>query len=373
MIFRKFERRVLTNFDWYLFISVLLLCAAGLGVLYSAGYNSELASSPPMEKQAASMALGLIGFFIGLVLHNNFWRRGAWVFYVIGCLLLVAILATGVVAGGARRWLDLGGFRMQPSEFMKLGIIFVLARLFSGEHAPREGYTFLKLIVPGLIVGLPMVLTVMQPDLGTGLVQFLVGGTMVLIFGVQGKTLLRIGLAGAIFSYPSWHMLKDYQRNRILNFLSPEMDPLGSGYHAIQSKIAVGSGALAGKGFLQGTQTQLRFLPEQTTDFIFSVLAEEWGFIGSVGVLLIYAFLIFRLVRVAARSQDKFSSFVAVGVASLIFWQVLMNIGMVIGVLPVVGITLPLLSFGGSSVVTVMSAVGIVAGISVRRFLFASK
>lgn len=194
---------------------------------------------------------------------------------------------------------------------------------------------------------------------------------MLLLAGLHKKTLLTLLSAGILLTIPFWLFgLKDYQRQRILTFMSPESDPLGSGYHAIQSKIAVGSGAFWGKGFMQGTQTQLRFLPEQTTDFIFSVLAEEWGFVGTFLVIFLYGFLIFRLLSISSRCQDTFSAFVAFGVAALIFWHVLVNIGMVVGVLPVVGLTLPLLSFGGSSVTSVMAALGLAAGFSFRRFLF---
>jgi rod shape determining protein RodA len=253
-----------------------------------------------------------------------------------------------------------------------MGVILALARLFSSEKVPQDGYGFQELLIPAAVLLLPMAITIVQPDLGTAICQGLIGGVMILLAGVKGRTLLRLGSLGVVLAIPGWSFLHDYQKKRILNFLSPEMDPLGSGYHAIQSMIAVGSGSEAGKGFLQGTQTQLRFLPEQTTDFLFSVLAEEWGFIGSALVIALYAFLVFRLIQIGSRAADRFSAFVCMGTAALVFWQVVINIGMVTGSLPVVGITLPLLSYGGSSVVTIMASLGLAAGTSARRFKFAS-
>lgn len=370
MVFKRIDRRVVQNFDWMLLLSMLSLCSIGLIVIYSAGYDPERETSPAMIKQAVSMGIGLVAFALCMLVNWSVWRRLAFPIYVLCLALLVFVQVKGIVAGGARRWLDFGGFRMQPSEFMKVAIILVLARIFSSESAPRDGYTLKRMIWPMGLLMVPAVLIKEQPDLGTALCLVLIGGTMQLMAGVRAKTLLRLFLVGSILVVPAWSMLKDYQRKRVLNFVSPEMDPLGSGYHAIQSKIAVGSGAVTGKGFLQGTQTQLRFLPEQTTDFIFSVLAEEWGFIGSVIVVGLYAILVLRLLSVAGRCDEPFPAFVCVGVAAMMFWHTVINIGMVIGVMPVVGVTLKLLSYGGSSVISAMAAIGLVAGFTVRRYMF---
>lgn len=364
------DRRVLGNFDWLLSGAVLLLCCAGLGVLMSAGHVPEKNFSPTMERQLASMGAGLAAFVAALTLNPSFLRRWAFVFYIVGCLLLAAVLGGGVVAGGARRWLSFGGFRFQPSEFMKLALILAMARVFSAEGAPKNGYDMKALIYPLAVMALPVGLILVEPDLGTALCHVLIAGSMLLVAGVRGSTFLKLALLAVALAYPAWNSLKDYQKQRVVSFLSPEQDPLGSGYHAIQSKIAVGSGKMFGKGFLQGTQTQLRFLPEQTTDFVFSVLAEEWGFFGSLVVLSLFAFLVLHSLAIAARCRERFSAFVVVGVATMIFWHVVMNIGMVTGVLPVVGLTLPLLSYGGSSVITFMAGLGLVAGVSMRRFLF---
>ena len=349
----------------------MLICSAGLIVLQSAGYDSELAKSLPMKRQAVSMGVGFILFLLGMSLNSNKLKAGAYAFYAINCLMLIGVLVMGDVAGGARRWLNLGGFRFQPSEFMKLGIIFAMAKYLSRENAPKNGYTVPTLIVPFLMLIFPGLLILKQPDLGTALVNIAVGGSMVLLAGVNLKTLFRLALLAIFLLVPTWNfVLKDYQKQRVLTFMSPESDPLGSGYHALQSKIAVGSGTVFGKGFLKGTQTQLRFLPEQTTDFIFSVLAEEWGFFGSIAVIILYGLLISRLLSVSIKCTDRFSAFVSFGVACLLFWHTLVNIGMVIGILPVVGVTLALLSLGGSSVMTVLLGVGIVSGFSMRRYMF---
>ncbi len=366
-------KSISTRFDWPLGIAVFLLCSVGLLTLYSAGFNVDSGASAPMQRQAISMGIGLVAFLICMSFSPGFWNRYSYVIYFIGCVLLTAIFFTGVVAGGARRWLDIGGLRLQPSEFMKVALILALARLFSRRSASGQRYNLGSLIVPGLIMLLPVGLIVVEPDLGTALCHVLIGGSMLLVAGVQKRTLLGLSLACFCLSVPAWFFgLKDYQKQRILTFLSPEDDPLGTGYHAIQSKIAVGSGALTGKGYFQGTQSQLSFLPEQTTDFVFSVFAEEWGFLGSFFVIALYGFLLVRLLTIASRCRDAFPLFVVFGVASMIFWHVVVNVGMVVGVMPVVGLTLPLLSYGGSSVIAVMGALGLAAGISLRRFSFSS-
>lgn len=371
MVFRRLNRRMLVSVDWQMITLITLLCVLGLVVLQSAGYDHELGYSPSMKRQAASMAIGALFFFGAMFFSTTFWKRMSVLIYVTGVILLLGVMFGGVVAGGARRWLDLGFTRIQPSEFVKIGVILFLARVLGSESAPKDGYTLKTLWLPGLVLGVPFALILRQPDLGTGLCVVLIGGSMLLVAGIRIGTLLRLVLCGALLAVPAWNFLEDYQRQRVMTFLQPEADPLGTGYHAMQSKIAVGSGALTGKGFLQGTQTQLRFLPEQTTDFIFSVLAEEWGFIGSMAVIVLYCLLIFRLLTAAQRSEEPFQAFVAFGVAAMLFWHTLINIGMVTGVVPVVGITLKLLSYGGSSTVTMLAALGVVTGFSLRKYMFA--
>ncbi len=375
MISWPFERRLSEYFDWQLTILVLLLCCLGLLVLSSAGYDPDTGQSFQMRRQAASMGLGFGAYVIGSFLTIPFCRRWGWLLFGVVCVMLIYLDYRGIVAGGARRWLEIGGMsalRVQPSEFMKLAMILVLARVFGAENAPRNDYTLPRLFVPGIIILIPALLIAKQPDLGTALCCMLIGGSMVLMAGVRFRTILVVTIFAIALAVPAWHNFHDYQKQRVLTFLAPEKDPKGRGYHAIQSQIAVGSGALAGKGYRRGTQTQLRFLPEQTTDFIFSVLAEEWGFVGSAFVIAIYFLLMMHLLQLVSRTNDHFGAFVIFGMFALIFWQVFINIGMVIGVVPVVGITLPLLSYGGSSVLTIMAGLGIVSGISRRRFIFAT-
>jgi rod shape determining protein RodA len=251
---------------------------------------------------------------------------------------------------------------------MKMGVILALARVLA-KMPPRSptGYSLRELILPGGMVLIPMLLIMKQPDLGSALSLGIVGFGMILFMGVRWKSIVLAATGVIAMAYPFWLMLHDYQKRRILVLLNPEADPQGSGYHILQSKIAVGSGSLSGKGFLQGTQTQLEFLPEHTTDFVFSVLAEEWGFMGSSVLIVLFFLLVAGLLRVAARTKDLFSSLVVIGITTKIFAHSIINIGMVIGLMPVVGIPLPLFSYGGSSLLSLMFALGLVQGVSMRR------
>ena len=245
----------------------------------------------------------------------------------------------------------------------------MLAQYFS-ENASEEGFSLLELWKPLLWTLVPFVLILQQPDLGTSLILLLIAGSVTMFVKIERRSLLCLTGAGMIASGAAWFFLRGYQKQRILAFLDPERDPLGAGYHIIQSKIAVGSGSVLGKGFLKGTQNALSFIPEQHTDFIFSVLAEEWGFLGSAAVILLYLLLIVWGLSVAMRSKDPFGTVLAVGLTSIIFWQTLVNVAMVLALLPVVGVPLPLISYGGSSMLTTMVAIGILLNISMRRFLF---
>ena len=255
------DRRVIANIDWPLFLLMTTLVCIGLVVLYSAGFDPDTGVSRPMLQQATSFGVGLAAFFFCMFLQTSFWRRWAYLFYAVCCIMLLAILFRGVIAGGAQRWLEVGGVRVQPSEFMKIGVILALARLYSSDRAPRSGYSLVKLLGPFSVLIVPTALILEQPDLGTAMCVLLVGGSMLLLAGVRFRTAMWLAVFGLALAVPGWFCLHDYQRDRIRTFLAPEMDPLGRGYHALQSKIAVGSGAMTGKGFLKGTQTQLRFLP----------------------------------------------------------------------------------------------------------------
>lgn len=372
------DRRLISQFDWGLFILTLLLPMLGMVVLYSAGYApdakfawfpalSESIPSPVLLKQATFLLVGTVVLLLSASVPTQWLYRLGFLAYWICIVLLIAVELVGTVQNGSQRWLTFGSINIQPSEPMKLALVLALARYIS-KYPPREGgYRFTQLFAPGFIVALPMALIMAQPDLGTALSLGGVGACMLLFAGVDKRCLIGFVVLAVLLAYPAWHALHDYQQQRILTLFNPEIDPRGSGYHIIQSIIAVGSGSLFGKGFLNGTQTQLQFLPEHTTDFIFSVLAEEWGFFGAFVVIGTYAAFLYRLLRVSSRSRDVFGAMVAVGIASLIFLHVLINIGMVIGLLPVVGIPLVLFSYGGSSLLSTMFSLGIVLGISTRR------
>jgi rod shape determining protein RodA len=378
----KIDRRLLTNFDWGLFALALVIPLCGLVVLYSAGYDSDSTvdlfglfsvefASAACLKQAVYLLAGILIMVVGMSIPTQVFHRYAFVVYGIALTLLCAVAGFGVVVNGSRRWLNLGGFNLQPAEFMKLALIVTMARLLS-KAPPKDGhaYRLTELLIPGLFIAVPMVLIMQQPDLGTALSLGIVGVSQVLFIGVRPKVLLLVVLSAVVLAYPSWHMLHDYQQRRILVLLNPEADPQGSGYHITQSKIAVGSGELFGKGYRQGTQTQLEFLPEHTTDFVFSVLAEEWGFVGTVFLIMLFFGLLSFMLRVAHRSRDLFACLLAFGITAQFFAHIVINIGMVIGLMPVVGIPLPLFSYGGSAMLSLMFGVGIVQGVSMRRMLF---
>ncbi|MFQ5893575.1 MAG: rod shape-determining protein RodA, partial [Nitrospinota bacterium] len=282
---------------------------------------------------------------------------------------LVYVLFFGPVVGGAKRWLVLGPVRCQPSEFMKVALVLVLAR-YLAEARKEEALSFRHLVLPALLVAVPVVLIAMEPDLGTAAMLGLVAGGMVLVAGVKRRALVIV-MAAVLATMPfGWTMLKDYQKSRLLTLLDPTSDPLGAGYHTIQSKIAIGSGGLLGKGLMQGTQGRLNFLPAQHTDFIFSVLAEEIGFVGSVFLLLLFLGFLLKGIEVAFQAKDRFGALTAVGLTWMLTLYITFNIGMTLGLFPVVGIPLPLVSYGGSSLVATMVAVGLLLNIKLRKFTY---
>ena len=363
-----FDRRLVINFDWVLLLTVCLLSAFGIVNLYSA--TAEWSGSTPFYlKQMFWLGGGLVLALLVCLFDYRHLEHFAIFGYVISVGLLLFVLMMGKTSMGATRWIHLGFFNLQPSEVIKLSMVLILARIF-GRTAHPLGFQFLELWQPALILLVPVVLILKQPDLGTALMVVFISGSMLLFAGLQRNTLWGLALLGVLAGVAGWFGMHDYQRERIRTFLDPEADPLGSGYHIIQSKIAVGSGGFFGKGFMQGTQSQLSFLPERHTDFAFSVFAEEWGFAGSCVLLLGYLFLIIWGIYIARRAADRFGMFLAVGVTAMIFWHIVVNLGMVIGLLPVVGVPLPLFSYGGTSMVTTMIGVGLLMNVSMRRFTF---
>jgi rod shape determining protein RodA len=366
----KFDRQLLSNFDWSLLAFVLLICFVGILNIYSAGFSLMASGKTALYvKQLQWIAVGLIFMMVSFSIDYRIINRYAYFIYSISLFLLVLVFVYGYTAHGSQRWIVWGGFSFQPSELMKLTIILALARYFDNHKIKKEGCQLKELVAPFFIVFVPFLFILKQPDLGTALILLLIFVSIVFFVGIQWKSLL-LAIAGTIIMVPlAWHFLKDYQKERILTLFDPEKDPLGAGYHILQSIIAVGSGGVLGKGFLKGTQTQLKFLPVQQTDFVFSVFAEEWGFLG--GVLLIIGFLALILwgLKISLHSRDLVGTIISFGVTMLIFWEVFINIGMVLGILPVVGIPLPFLSYGGSSIIVLMLGMGLLMNISTRRFL----
>jgi rod shape determining protein RodA len=362
------DRRLLQNFDWTILGILFLILAAGLVNMYSAAHGGG-ASSPVFAQQLTWALIGVIIIVLTVIPDYRIFERLAYPLFAVSILLLVSVFFFGRVSSGARRWLSIGGFGFQPSELVKYTLVLALAKYFQ-NHWSSQGFNIRGLFIPFALTALPAVLIAKQPDLGTGIITLLIGGSIILFARVRLKSLLILVGSGLAASPVVWHFLKPYQRKRILTFINPDLDPLGAGYHLIQSKIAVGSGRLFGKGFMQGTQSHLQFLPEKHTDFIFSVLSEEWGFVGVFALLFLFFMLIISSLSIAGRAKDRFGAIIGVGVASLFFWHAFINMGMVAGIFPVVGITLPLLSYGGSSLLTSFFGVGLLLNISMRRYMF---
>jgi rod shape determining protein RodA len=364
-----FDRRLAENFDWGLLGITALLGLIGLTVLYSA----VTAGGPTPQqslyyKQMVWLGGGLFLMTVTFMINYKDIERWAPGIYLSCIVLLVCVLLFGKVVGGSRRWLMLGPFTLQPSELVKIGTIIIMARFFA-RNASRRGFTLIELIRPASLILVPFALIAKQPDLGTALLLVLIAGSMTLFVGIQRRSIVYLAIFGLLVGGIGSFFLQEYQKKRILTFLNPDRDPLGAGYHIIQSKIAIGSGMLVGKGYLKGTQNTLSFLPEQHTDFILSVLAEEWGFLGSSLVLILYMFLFIWGLNIAHKSRDSFGTILAVGITCMIFWEAFINIGMVMGLMPVVGVPLPLISYGGSSVITTMIGIGLLMGVSMRRFI----
>jgi len=348
------------------------LFEAGISILnlYSATYPiRDLGGLEIFTKQIYWFLIGFTAFFLMTTFNYYVLERLAYPVYFFTIALLIWVLIVGKVMSGAQRWLSLGPISFQPSELAKIAIVLVLAKFFSDRSENRE-YRLRDLWQPFVLTAIPCFLILKEPDLGTALFLGMISVSVVLIAKVYWKSLAIFVFSFFLAAPLIWFGLKEYQQKRVLSFLSPDMDPLGAGYHINQSKIAIGSGQFWGKGFLEGTQTRLHFLPEQHTDFAFSVLAEEWGLIGSAVLLLIYLFMILWGLNIAKNSKDRFGSMVAVGIVTIVFWQVVINVGMVTGLLPVVGIPLLLFSYGGSSLISTMAAMGILMNISMRRFMF---
>jgi rod shape determining protein RodA len=362
------DRRLMMNLDWTLLVSTLLIALIGVINIYASTYPYTGAATPLFLKQSYWLIIGIGLATIILFLDYRTLTRYAYPFYVFCLILLILVMFLGRSTSGSQRWLQLWVISFQPSELTKIALILVLTRFFAEKEVPL-GYGLRDLAVPFFLLVLPLLLVFKQPDLGTVVLLVLIYASILAFIGLQIRTWATLGIGCALAVPILWHFLKDYQKTRLLTFLNPDLDPLKTGYHITQSKIAVGSGAFWGKGFLHGTQSQLHFLPEQHTDFVFSVWAEEWGFFGSFILLFLLLLLISRGLKIANTSKDRTGAVLAIGISAMLFWQTFVNIGMVLGIVPVVGVPLPLVSYGGTSVVTTLLGIGILVNISMRRFM----
>jgi rod shape determining protein RodA len=361
------DRRLVQNFDWALLGLIAVLLAMGVTNLYSATHDAS-GLADEVRRQLFAIAVGGVAFALTVAIDYRHYERLAFPLFAACLLLLVVTLLFAPVTRGSQSWLF--GGRLQPSEFAKVGLIFALSRYFY-RNPPGESRRLVDLLRPAIIVALPVVLIVLQRDMGVALLTLLIGSTYFAFVKVPWRTWAGIATLGVVGLISLWIFgLAEYQKRRILDVIDPGRDPLASGYQAIQSRIAVGSGGLFGSGYLEGTQTQLRFLPTQHTDFAFSVLAEEWGFVGSVVSLGVYLLLLVWGLVVARHSKDSFGALLAVGVVSILFWPAALNIAMVLGLAPVIGVPLPLFSYGGSAVVTTLIALGLLMNVSMRRYVF---
>lgn len=359
--------RMRFQLDWTIFLLIGAIAAVGLLNLYSASGGSL---SGRFLQQIYWFILGTSAFLVVATIdYRQYNHYGYWI-YVGGLVLLALTLVIGRKVKGSTRWIGYGPLGVQPSELIKIVVIIVLAKYLHSD--PRiEGRGLKDLAIPFGLVAAPVALILAQPDLGTSLLIILIFFSLMLMTKLKLRSFLLLLSSLVVIAPLTWTLLlKDYQKRRFLSFLDPEADPTGAGYHLKQSLIAIGSGELTGKGFQQGTQSHLRFLPESWTDFPFAVWAEEWGFIGSVVLLGLYLFLIVWGVNLARTARDRFASVVCIGVAVMFFWHVLINIGMVSGLLPIVGVTLPLISYGGSSVLTFMIGAGLLMNVSIRRYSY---
>lgn len=365
------DRRSFEYFDWSYLAAVLALSVIGIFNLYSAGYGMDI-----WKRQLYWLLLSMGAFLVVLVIDYRRAERIAIPFYILTLVLLVLVLFYGDQIRGSRSWLDLKYFNFQPSELAKISLVLALARFWERERAgaPKVmpgSYSLRGILYPLSLAALPAACVMLEPDMGTALIIILSGMSMILFMGVKRRIIVMLIVLSALSFYPAWrYVLKPHQKERLITFIHPETDPLGVGYNLLQSKIAIGSGGWKGKGFAKGTQNMLRFLPEQQTDFAFSVWAEEWGFRGMVVVLLLYIFIIIRGISTASLAKDRLGAMIALGSVIVIFWHTAINLAMITGMFPVIGIPLPFFSYGGSHLITAMIAAGLILNVRMRRYAF---
>ncbi len=354
------------DFDWIMAGLSIILASLGIVIIYSITFGGEGSPFPQLAlNQIIFVCLGIFLMIFFIFFDYRLLKNFTTLFYLLMIGLLVLVLFIGKGAGGATRWIDLGFFQLQPSEISKIILIIVLAKYFSSHQ--QDIYQFRHIIISFIFVAIPLLLVAYQPDLGTALVFLAIWVGMILISGIKKLYIFLVSLSGLAFFPIIWNFLKDYQKQRILTFLNPQSNPLGEGYNVIQSKIAVGSGRLLGRGLGYGSQSYLHFLPAQHTDFIFAVLAEELGFLGSILLLVLFFILLLRGLQVVRKARDNFGMFLAAGVVVMFMFQILVNIGMNIGLMPITGIPLPLVSYGGSSMIMIFLSLGILQSVIIRH------
>lgn len=362
-------RRQFQGVDRAFLATTLLLMGIGLLSLYSAAFQkTQMTGVPFLQRQMLWAALGCALAILLVVVDYHLWLEWSYLFYALMLGMLVMVLVMGTTRGGAQRWLSIGGLTLQPSEFAKLTTVLAVAR-YLGHRPPISG-RWRTVLGAGLLVGVPMALILKQPNLGTAAVFGFTGLAMLLVWGIPLRPLLVVLGLGILCMPVLWAFLEGYQRSRLLVFMNPNLDPLGAGYTVIQSRIAMGSGQLWGKGWLSGTQNQLNFLPERHTDFIFSVVGEEWGILGTTFCLVLYLLLFQRGFIITQQTRDPFGRLLIAGLIAMLAAHTIVNMGMVLGLMPVVGLPLPFMSYGGSWLMTCLVAVGIVLSVGVRRPVF---
>ncbi len=359
--------KLISNFCWWYFFLILATALAGVVFIYSANHGRPEAFFRHLYiKQLYWVLYGLIVMIAAIWVDYRIFSRYAYLFYALTLLALGYVLLNGVVASGAKRWIRIGPLTLQVSEFAKFALIIVLAKYFGGDRQQGQ-YRLRDLFIPTLLTLTIGLMIASQPDLGTAMIIFFLFIIFITAIEIDYRTLLRLFATGFVLTPAFWFLLKDYQKTRLLTLFNPELDPLGAGYHSIQSKIAIGSGGFWGKGLLAGTQSRLNFLPEKHTDFIFSVFAEESGFIGVICLLTVYLIIILKGLNIAYRAADRFGFFVALGIVGSLSFYIIFNIGMTIGLFPITGLPLPLFSYGGSSLLTNFFALGLLLNIEMRR------
>ncbi|NDF12744.1 MAG: rod shape-determining protein RodA [Proteobacteria bacterium] len=360
------ETRLLAKFSQLHFGLIFLVCAvsaAGFAMLYSAAGGSW---EPWAGRQLSRFLMCIPVVLFIAVTDIRLWFKYAYKAYFIGLALLIIVELIGFVGMGAQRWVNVGGVNFQPSEMMKIFLVLALARYFHTIHQQNTPHLAF-LIPPGIMIVVPVALVLIQPNLGTSFVILMTGIGIMFLAGIGWKKFVFAGCVGLACLPLLWANMHDYQKRRVFTFMNPESDPLGSGYNIMQSKIAIGSGALTGKGFMEGSQSQLSFLPEKETDFIFTVLSEEFGFMGSMTILALYLGIVLVCLRIALRSDSYFGKLIAGGIAIILFLHVFINMAMVMGLIPVVGLPLPLLSYGGSSMISMLIAIAFVLNVYVHQ------